>query len=119
VIRFSGEGQVSPADFIYAAFRLTSVLDKGGTGKVTVDETRTALATGDIWQLLADRYPDIFVTENFSGESRNILVQKWAAVAENVPEGKKLGIWNDGVCLLIAYCIEIVSHPDIYGVKAG
>jgi len=36
-------------------------------------------------------------------------------MSENIDEDRKLGVQHNGLALCLAYCIELMQHPEAYG----
>jgi hypothetical protein len=93
--------------------RILPEIDRGDI--VPPADVRDAIAKGTILELLKQRYGDY---PEFSpihkAESvllRNELRTMMEAVAGR--ESFKLGLEKNGLCFLLAYCIELLAHRNI------
>jgi hypothetical protein len=93
--------------------RLLPELDRGDV--LSPSEVRDAVAKGSILDLLKNRYGDY---PEFSpirkGESA-LLRQELREAMEAVGgrESFKLGLEKNGLCLLVAYCLEMLVHRNL------
>lgn len=95
------------------AFELTAVIDQGLTDKVSCDEIYREIESGNLIAFLKDRLGDavdLSLLEN-NPEQNASLIELMQRIA-NVTTASNFGIEKHGLCLLLAFCIEGMQHPD-------
>ena len=99
----------------WAAFNLTSSLDHGPVVQITIDEIRKEIKDGSLIAFLNEKLSNydwsLFGPEFDQGSPFVEAMQFEADVFEG-REGRKLGIRNSGICLLLAFCIEAMQQLD-------
>jgi hypothetical protein len=93
--------------------RLLPEIDRGDV--LSPPEVRNAVANGTILDLLKKRYGD-FPEFSPIHEAESALLRKELRDAMEAVGGResfKLGLENNGLCFLIAYCLEMLVHRNL------
>lgn len=99
--------------FTYTGFLLSAALEAGGHRKLSIQEVKDCLDGGrDIFALLSERFPGEFDWGYIQDERRESVETAWQELSAAGREQKYM-IHNDGLCLLISWCFEVVqqAHP--------
>ncbi len=94
--------------------RLNSLIDEGGV-VLSPAEVKRCIANGTIFERLRKEcgdYPEFSPVH----EAEAVLMQKeWKEIV-NVYRGReesKMGVSNNGLCLLVGYCIEMLMQRNL------
>ena len=98
--------------FTYLAFEVNAALDTGNYSGIGIGEIKRHIDAGDILQFLSERLGDDIDLSLFRKADEAEIVERIREVREVLEgrERKKTGICRNGLCLLIAYCLEIVQR---------
>jgi hypothetical protein len=93
--------------------RLISHIDGGDT--VPPVEIKQAVAKGTILELLRKRIGDFPEFSPFHEAESVLLQHELRSVMDGVAgrEESKLGVEKNGLCMLLAYCLEMLMHRNI------
>jgi hypothetical protein len=101
----------------FLAFELNAQLDAGH--RLDYAETRQHIELRDIFQWLKRELPDldlsIIVGQPEEGE---IIEDVWYSLWNAVDARRKFGVQNNGLCLLLAYTIEMIQNPPFPWVES-
>lgn len=98
--------------FSSLAKQLVSLLDAGK--KLDIDETHQHIRNGTLFSWLEEKFPDRVDMSQHHESDLLFMQQQFALWSKVVDERRKLEIKHNGICLLIAYCIEAVeADPDV------
>lgn len=99
-----------PSSWSLLAFGLNSALDAGR--RLPLDKTIEALAGGRGLEYLERELGDEIDTSMMSGDGRREANEFLAGIASLglATARKKMGVEHDGVCLALAYCIEVLQE---------
>jgi hypothetical protein len=92
---------------------LLAHIDRGDV--VAPNEIKQAVAQGTVFQLLRKRFRD-FPEFSPIHEADSVLLQNELRSTLDTVAGRKefkLGVENNGLCFLVAYCLEMLAHPNI------
>ena len=104
-------------DLTYLQFNLIAVIDAGKHQGVTFDEVKRAIGSGDLFNWLKHRFighMDISIYEGDRASVAREINQALEDAADGVSgrERKKMGVENNGVCLLAALVTEVIQRRD-------
>lgn len=98
-------------DYTFLGFVFTSLLDNGHAGELIVADVKDSIERRTIFRDLKDRFGDELDISLYDGEKLDEIIDHWQALTE-ISERRKFGVERDGLCLLVAYCLEGAQHPD-------
>jgi hypothetical protein len=93
--------------------RLLAEIDRGDV--IPPSDVRDAVAKGTVLELLQTRYGD-FPEFSPIHKAESIMLRKELRTAMEAVGGReafKLGLENNGLCFLLAYCIEMLVHRNL------
>ena len=93
--------------------RLLPEIDRGDV--LPPSEVQDAIAKGTILEMLKQRYGDF---PEFSPvyKAESVLQQKELRDVMEAVDGResfKLGLENNGLCFVVAYCLEMLAHRNL------
>jgi hypothetical protein len=93
--------------------RLLPEIDRGDS--LPPAEVQDAIAKGTILDLLKKRYGDYPEFSPIHKAESALLRKELREVMEAVAgrESFKLGVENNGLCFLVAYCLEMLAHRNL------
>ncbi|MEG1563034.1 MAG: hypothetical protein RR365_04820 [Bacteroides sp.] len=93
-----------PFCFVYLGVHLNSLLDKGETWNIADILFKAEQETLVSWlETQLDMSP-------FDTDDKRVLSEEFASLANAVDAEKKMGVSQNGICLLIAYCFELIQN---------
>jgi hypothetical protein len=102
-------------DLTFLILNLNSIVDSGEHEGVTIDEVERHISEGDLFPWLRKRFPsgdfsiyqDIPTRRNAAEitEGLNAILGAYGG-----REGRKWGVRNNGICLLIAWTNELIQQ---------
>ncbi|KOS05038.1 hypothetical protein AM493_02555 [Flavobacterium akiainvivens] len=111
-----------PTPFTFLGFYLNSLVD---SGKVeTLSDIKRRLENNTLFEYLDGKYNDSFDISLFSKKQLIEIEDYFAMMANAIDEDRKMGITENGLCLLVAYCFQAAQtkqkdlHPpmkELYG----
>ena len=94
------------------AKQLVSLLDAGK--KLDIDETHQHIRDNTLFTWLETKFPDRIDLSQHDDSDLALMHAQFANWSKVVDERRRLEIKHNGICLLIAYCIEAVeADPDV------
>ena len=104
--------------FIYLLWQFNAMLDSGKYIYVSVDDIKKQIRNGNISEYLSNTFPD----GDFSLMEKadwDYVSKEWAYYADDLDERRKMGIVNNGLCLLVGYTLNgLQLHADLERNKA-
>jgi hypothetical protein len=96
--------------FTYLAFELNHLLDSGLS--TDLPETKRRIEDRTILHWLSERYgPEHgFDMSLYSDDDRREVVDFFNSLLSVTNEKRKMGIENNGLCLLLGYCVEAIQQ---------
>jgi hypothetical protein len=94
----------------FLAFYLNGALDTGKYADVSFDEVGKAIDNGTIFDVLAKRLEGDSDLSIFDAAKKAEIIAEWQDHRNAVNARRKLGVENNGLCLLVAYCLEGVQR---------
>ena len=110
-----------PIPFTFIGFMLNSLVDEGNS--VTIREVKTRLENNTLFEWLTSKHED-FDMSLFSKQQLREVENYFNGLANTMDESRKMGVSNNGLCLLVGYCFQAaqskqtVLHPpmkELYG----
>jgi len=101
--------------YTFLAFQFNMLLDQGEV--IPIEEVQERIMDGSLLDWLDDRYgkePHYLDLSSYENQERQEINAAFRALLENVNADRKLGVSRNGIALCLAYCIEILQHPDAY-----
>ncbi len=101
----------------YLAFNLVSAIDHGYINSFTFDDIYQGLDNKNLLHKLEEKLGDtIDLSLLTKSEQGKLLVECLSGVAINLKqrERRKFGVESCGLCLLMAFCLEIMQSFDSY-----
>ncbi len=97
------------------AFFLTSCVDKRRYDDISVPEVKEHIEDGTIFGFLTDRLGKNFAVNLFDEPTLGKIADAWLTIEDTLDERRKFGVESKGLCLLVAYLVEMMQHPSTYG----
>ena len=87
---------------------LNFAIDSGQSKKVSTDEITNQINEGNIFKYLERNFHSDMKwgLDNLTDEDKRHLLGEWQSMVNAIDAERKLGVRNDGMCLLLAYVIE-------------
>lgn len=87
---------------------LNFAIDSDQSKKVSTDEITNQINDGTIFKYLEENsHSDMkWGLENLTDEDKSHLLGEWQSMVNAIDSERKLGVKNNGICLLLAYVIE-------------
>jgi hypothetical protein len=87
---------------------LNFAIDSGQSNKVSTGEITNQIQDGNIFKYLEENFhSDIkWGLDNLTEEDKWHLLGEWQSMVNAIDAERKLGVKNNGICLLLAYVIE-------------
>lgn len=91
------------------AFHLNAMLDRGKT--LDVDEVHRHVEVGDVLDWVSEQFADdYFDISGYTPADRDVVVELFQGLANAVDSRRSFGVEHNGICLLLAYCIEGIQQ---------
>ncbi len=97
------------------ALSLTWCIDRRRYDDISVPEVKGHIEDGNIFVFLADRLGKDLAVNLFDQSTLGKVTDAWLTIEDTIDERRKFGIENKGLCLLVAYLVEMMQHPSTYG----
>ena len=87
---------------------LNFAIDSGQSKQTSTDEVSNQINEGSIFKYLEENFHSDMKwgLENLTDEDKRHLLGEWQSMVNAIDAERKLGVRNDGMCLLLAYVIE-------------
>lgn len=87
---------------------LNFAIDSGQSKKVSIDEIANQINGGNVFKYLEENFHSDIKRglDNLTDEDKWHLLGEWQSMVNAIDSERKLGVKNDGICLLLAYVIE-------------
>ena len=90
----------------FIGFYLNSSLDTGNYGDISIGEVKDHIDAGDIFDFLKERLGRDIDLGILSDDDKSELIDHWQNLVNAVDEGRKMGVRNGGLNLLLGYVLE-------------
>jgi hypothetical protein len=101
--------------YTYLAFQLNALLDQGLS--MSIEDAKSRIHDGSLMDWLDGQYgrePHYLDFSLYEVDERQKICAAFEQLANGVDEGRKLAVAHNGIALCVAYCLEILQHPDGY-----
>lgn len=98
--------------YTFLAFQFNMLLDQGET--LPIEEVQAKIEDGSLFGWLEDRYgkePHFLDLSLYDVKERGTILASFQELL-GVNADRKFGVTRNGISLCLAYCIEILQHPD-------
>lgn len=87
---------------------LNLVIDSDQSKKVSTDDITNQINDGNLFKYLEENFHSDMKwgLDNLTEEDKWHLLGEWQSMVNAIDAERKLGVKNDGICLLLAYVIE-------------
>lgn len=102
----------------FLAFNLNGAIDTGKYADVGFDEVGRAIDNGTIFGFLAKRLEGDIDLSIFDATRKAELLTEWQDLRNAVSARRKFGVEKNGLCLLLAYCLEGIQRRQDSNPKA-
>jgi hypothetical protein len=99
-----------PVAYTFLGFYFNSLVDSGEV--LSLEETHTNIRNKTLFKWLKIKYSDRLDISLFSNEQLNQIENFFESTSIAVDEERKMGIENNGLCLLVAYCFEAAQRRE-------
>jgi hypothetical protein len=89
------------------AFGLNAGIDASTT--LDISATRKSIEDGTVFELIEAHVQNVDLSLIRHRSEQKELLMAWQSLANAVDAKRKFGVQNDGVCLLLAYTIELIQ----------
>lgn len=96
--------------FTYLGFYFNSIKDTGEI--LSIKELYSHLKEKKVFPFLKDKYGDLLDISLYESEDIAYLEEFFYQLYCCVDSERKFGVINDGLCLLIAYCLQGVQEDQ-------
>ncbi len=94
----------------YLALELNYLLDRGYYTS-TVEEIKHKIRNKSLFNYLENKTKDdYFDLSLLDDNDRKELLEQFEDMADSIDEDRKMGIQKNGICLLLAYVIELIQR---------
>ena len=93
----------------FLAFLLNQAIDRDAHQHVTIHDVKDRIRDGTIFAFLETRITRLGLSD-LSPEMRADLLREWRDMEQTLNESPKLGIQNNGVCLLMGFLLEGIQR---------
>ena len=97
------------------AFSLNWCIDRRRYDDISVPEVKHHIEGATIFPFLIDRLGGDLDLSLFDQATLGKIADAWLDIEDTFNERRKFGIENKGLCLLVAYLVEMMQHPSTYG----
>ena len=96
--------------FASLAFQFNSLLDAGHAGELFVVDVKDSIERRTVFSELQGRYGAALDVSEFDHQQLDAVIDQWQALAVAADEQRRFGVSHDGLCLLVAYCLECMGR---------
>lgn len=94
----------------FLAFYLNGALDTGTYQGVTAEEVAKEIEKGSVFEFLSRRLSGAIDLSIFDNTDRAELLAEWQSLLNVIDAKRKLGVENNGLCLLMGYLLEGIQR---------
>ena len=92
--------------FRMLATQFNAALDDGRHDDLTVEEVKRHARAGAISNFVTDRFKEVTGLSWMESEDWAVVDEEWQTFANTMDKGRKMGLENKGLCLLLGYALE-------------
>lgn len=96
--------------FTFLAFYLNSLLDDKRV--LDIRETKNRINDGTLFDWLKNKFGNDIDFSLYTDDDKKVLIELFQSLVDAVDEKRKMGVKNNGLALLIAYCLEGIQRLD-------
>src|ERR1700710_1052789 len=99
--------------YTFLGFQLNGLLDGGVS--ISIDDCKARIRDGSLLDWLEQQYagePHYLDLSLYAGGERQKICSSFEQLADGVDESRKLGVRHNGIAMCVAYCLEILQHPE-------
>lgn len=97
-----------PCTFTFLALQFNRLLDKGLI--LDLDETHRKIQSNTLFSWLEEMFEDSLDISLYTESDRKELGSFFEGLSSTVDEEQKMYVHNNGLCLLIGYCLEGINQ---------
>lgn len=97
-----------PIKYTYLGFYLNSLVDSGEF--ISLSEVKIEISKRTVLSFLKSKYEDKFDISLYTKAELETIEDFFNGLNHAVDEQRKMGIEKNGLCLLIAYCLEALQN---------
>ncbi len=91
-------------------WQINILIDAGKYDSITVQEVKKHIKAETLPAFFVDRFGKDIDTSLISKEDWLSLSEEWSSFVSAIDEGRKMGVYNKGLCLLLGYALESVQQ---------
>ena len=99
-----------PVAYTFLGFYFNSLVDEGET--LNLQETHEKIRSKSLFTWLKNNYGDKLDISLFSQDNLNSIESFFESLSVATNERRKMGIEHNGLCLLVAYCLEAAQRDS-------
>lgn len=97
--------------YTFLGFYFNALVDEGES--LDLQETHEKIRSKSLFKWLKEKYADSLDISLFSETELNQIEAFFDSLSVSVNERKKMGVENNGLCLLVAYCLEAAQRKEV------
>lgn len=94
------------SELTFIGFQLNGALGSGKYDDISIADVKERIRDGTIFGFLERRLGEDLDLSITTPECREELTTEWEEMSDCIPEGGKLCVDRDGLCLLVAYILQ-------------
>lgn len=98
--------------YTFLAFQFNLLLDQGET--LPIEDVQEKIEDGSLFDWLEERYgkePHFLDLSPYEDQERGTILAAFQELL-GVNADRKFGVTRNGISLCLAFCIEVLQHPD-------
>lgn len=99
--------------FKFLIWQFNMLSDTGKFDKIGVSEVKKHIDSGTISSFIIDQFGADADFSIIEFDDWPILTEEWQNISNAVDEGRKMGIYNRGINLLLAYCLQSFQAREL------
>lgn len=94
----------------HLVWEFNALLDTGKFDDLTLDDVNQHMAAGTVSSFLVDRFGREIDLSFMEPGDWTDLTDDWQRLHNALDPGRKMGVWNKGLCLLLGYALELYQQ---------
>lgn len=99
-----------PVGYTFLGFHFNSLVDNGKS--LDLRETHQQIRDRNLFNWLSEKFGDEIDLSLYSEDDLNEILDFFGSISEVTDERRKMGITKNGLCLLVAYCLEAAKRKE-------
>jgi hypothetical protein len=99
-----------PVTFTFLGFYFNSLVDAGEF--LDLQETHNKIRSKQLFDWLMSMYSDRLDISLFTKKQLGVIEDFFEGLSTTTDEARKMGIEKNGLCLLVAYCLEGAQRDE-------